>query len=177
MDAIDRMIYAQTGRGTRIGTAHDTIGALRNGMGLGIWYATQARAMGFPFSLQPSGKVKAEVNHGRWLVRCPSCSGAEEADPGEPIFYCLSCGNADSAGHIMMVMFPDDRAEIEAALLARPDIGTRNWAPGESLQDLAKENGEHEVGRPIETMTNIKFVDPETGQIQTQGFRKPPRRQ
>jgi hypothetical protein len=150
MDAVDRMIYAQTDRGTRIGTAHDTIGALRGGMSLVMWYANQARAMGFPFDLHPDGSVEAEVNHGRWLVRCPFCSGAEEADPGEPIFYCLSCGNnavgAETAplpGHIMLVMFPDNRTEIEAALLARPDIGTRNWAPGESLQDLAKENGEH----------------------------------
>jgi hypothetical protein len=143
MDAVDRMIYAQTNKGARIGTAHDTIGALRGGTGLGIWYATQARALGFPFSLHPDGAVKAEINHGRWLARCPFCSGAEEADPGEPIFYCLSCGNADNGGHIMMVMFPDDRDKIESVLLARFNIGTRNWTPGESLQDLVKENKEH----------------------------------
>ena len=139
------MIYAQTNKGARIGTAHDTIGPLRNGMGLGVWLGTQARIMGLPFSLHPKGDVLAEINHGRWLVRCPFCSGAEEAEPGEPIFYCQSCGNADNDGHVMSVKFPENRTEIEAVLLMRPDIGTRNWTATETWADLAKENQEHDI--------------------------------
>jgi hypothetical protein len=147
MDATDRIIYAQTSRGTRIGTARDTIGALRNGMKLIAWYAGQARVMGFRFnprSREDMVVVRAEINHGRWLVRCPFCSGAEEANPGEPVFYCLSCGNADFSGRVMLVAFPDERGAIEAALLRR-EMGNRNWSPGESLADLVRENAEHGV--------------------------------
>jgi len=145
MDATDRIVFAQTGRGARIGTARDTIGALKNGTKLVAWLATQAGAMWLPFKVSVQGAVKAEINHGRWIVRCPACSGAEEADPGEPIFYCLSCGNDENGGHVMQVVFPDDRAAIEAALLRR-EMGNRNWAPGESLSDLEMENAEHGLG-------------------------------
>lgn len=145
MDAQDRIFYAQTDRGRRIGTARDTIGALRSGMTLATWYARQAQGIGFLFGGAPRGSVLAEINHGRWIVRCPFCPGAEEADPEEPIFYCLSCGNADNYGQVMTVEFPANREEIEQALLARPDMGNRNWTAGEELADLARENAAHGV--------------------------------
>ncbi len=146
MDATDRIIYAQTDRGARIGTARDTIGALKSGMQLLRWFQGQARVIGFPFKASVNGSVDAEINHGRWIVRCPACAGAEEVDPDEPVFYCLSCGNADVGGHVMMAVFPDDRGEIEAALLKRLDIGTRNWNTNESLEDLEAENAGHGIG-------------------------------
>lgn len=143
MDAQDRIFYAQTDRGTRIGTARDTVGAVRSGMTLAVWYANQARAIGFKFLPYPLGSIEAEINHGRWLARCPACHGAEEADPGEPIFYCLSCGNADNGGQVMEAIFPDNMDLIEQALLIRPDMGSRNWSPGEKFDDLLRENAEH----------------------------------
>lgn len=163
MDATDRIIYAQTDRGARIGTARDTIGALRGGMKLIAWYAGQARVMGFQFnprSREDMVVVRAEINHGRWLVRCPFCSGAEEADPGEPVFYCLSCGNADFGGRVMNVEFPADREAIEMVLLARPDIGSRNWSFEESLEDSALENVEH----------GYFHLQPQTAHIELQDF-------
>jgi hypothetical protein len=146
MDAQDRIIYAQTGGGKRIGTAFDRIGALRGGgLRLAMWQEQQARGIGFPFDARPQGRVKAEVNHGRWIARCVVCGGAEEVTPKEPVFYCLSCGNADNGGHVMAVVFPDDREAIEAELLRRPDIGTRNWLPTETVNDLASESAAHGV--------------------------------
>jgi hypothetical protein len=100
--------------------------------------------MNFPFKKMPNGSVDAEINHGRWLIRCPHCAGAEEADPKEPIFYCLSCGNADVGGHIMLAVFPLGVAAIEKTLLMRP-MENRNWDPKESLQDLEAENLSHQV--------------------------------
>lgn len=160
MDATDRIIYAQTDRGVRIGTARDTIGALKNGMKLIAWYAGQARVMGFKFnprSREDMVVVRAEINHGRWLVRCPFCSGAEEADPDQPVFYCLSCGNADFGGRVMIVAFPDKQKAIEAALLRR-EMGNRNWGPGESLADLVRENAEHGLGVEVISLTDTEGV-------------------
>ena len=145
MDAHDRVIWAQTNKGTRIGTAFDHVGVLR-GVGdsgrLVRWYAQQARAIGFDFDARPIGEVMAEVNHGRWIARCSVCGGAEEAAWQEPIFYCLSCGNAENGGHTMGIIFPENRVEIEGVLLARP-MENRNWVPGEMAAELAVENMEH----------------------------------
>ena len=146
MDAFDRIIWAQTDKGTRIGTAFDHVGYLRNGRGsLASWYKVQAAAIGFAFSDKPIGHVKAEVNHGHWIVRCPWCRGAEEAAPGEPIFYCMSCGNSGNGGNVAIVDFPTDRILIEKVLLGRVAIENRNWLPSETVVDLLQENITHEV--------------------------------
>lgn len=84
--------------------------------------------------------VNAEVNHGRWIVRCPFCTGAELADAAEPLFVCLSCGNASIGGDFVPVRFPRDRFEIESTLLERPDEETRNWLPSETVRKLRDEN-------------------------------------
>ena len=75
---------------------------------------------------KPSGKaVKAEIDFGQWLVKCPdpACNGAETTDPSEePIFYCFSCGNFKNNGKPYLVEFPDQKTceEIERILLERP---------------------------------------------------------
>jgi hypothetical protein len=102
--------------------------------------------------------VQARIDHGRWLADC-ECGGAEYVDPGDPIFFCLACGNRAQAGAARLVAFPKDAAEIEAVLLARPVEATghsaferamtarplvpglgRSWRPGESLAQLRKQN-------------------------------------
>lgn len=77
----------------------------------------------------------AELNHGRWIVRCPKCPNAELASER---FRCSECG---AAGR---VVWPEDRTEIERLTLVRPTVN-RNWSPGESVALLAAENLEHEV--------------------------------
>jgi hypothetical protein len=141
MDAQDRIIHAQTGGGKRIGTAFDRIPALRAGGMLAAWYKQQARGVGFEFHGQVRGQVRAEVNHGRWLVRC-ICGGAEEAAWQEPVFFCLSCGSNGNDSYLTSVEFPKQREEIEKVLLVR-SIENRNWQPGESSSDLQSENREH----------------------------------
>lgn len=79
------------------------------------------------------------VNHGRWLVRCPYCPAANRASRTDLRFFCCECGNADAAGRWLPVAWPPDAAGIEAALAGRPRH-LRNWFPGETVRDLAREN-------------------------------------
>jgi len=96
--------------------------------------------------------VYAEVNHGRWLVRCPYCLGAELVYPPEPgrrraekTFFCRSCKNQSNGGRPLPVTWPEEMNEIENILAGRPNAANRNWRPGESLALLHAENIEHRV--------------------------------
>ena len=118
-----------------------------------------------PIRGEPKGKpVKAEINFGQWIARCPDCKGAEAVDPDEPIFYCLSCGNFRNGGQPRPVEFPPDYKAIEREILKRPvkvGMGThyierltmavpmvmtdegllsRSWVPGESLEEIKRQN-------------------------------------
>ncbi len=101
--------------------------------------------------------VEAVVDYGRWIARC-ECGGAEYVTPDDPVFYCCSCGNARTNGAARPVAFPEDIAEIEAALMeipvddsdgkdaaeralrAKPVLRglVRNWKPGEKPAALRK---------------------------------------
>lgn len=145
MNAQDRIIWARTDKGVRIGTARDIILALKNGLNRRVWMQRQALAMGFDYRgvLAEGASVKAEVNHGRWIARC-ECGGAEDVDPADPVFYCLSCGNALVNGELLFVEFPKDLGFVEAELLKR-EMENRNWLPGETIVDLRAENEAHGV--------------------------------
>jgi hypothetical protein len=85
----------------------------------------------------------AEVNHGRWIARCPfGCGGAEMVDFERPTFFCCECRNMPTFNRPVPVIIPKNRAKIEAALLKRPEYPTRNWKPGETVADLERENAE-----------------------------------
>ncbi|SCZ80386.1 hypothetical protein [Acidaminobacter hydrogenoformans] len=86
--------------------------------------------------------VPAEVNHGRWIVKCPFCAGAEVISTHDPVFYCLSCLNIKNDGDLLPVLIPDNYREIEAELRDRKNEANQNWAPGERLDQLIKENEE-----------------------------------
>lgn len=84
--------------------------------------------------------VIAEVNHGRWIVRCPFCPGAELANTTSSLFFCCGCRNAQAGHRYLRVTLPVQRVAIEVELLKRPDGETRNWLPGESVADLRLQN-------------------------------------
>lgn len=98
-------------------------------------------------------QVRAFVNHNRWLAECPFCHSFEYVDDAERVFFCTRCGNNDS-GIALPVIFPDEQAQIEAALLARPVVlgqgvsiveqnlygqNERHWAPGVPVDALKGE--------------------------------------
>ncbi len=96
-------------------------------------------------------EVEAVVNHGRWIASCPaSCGNAIVVSQREPWYICTDCGSEENGGQWYRVVFPEEKAEIEAALTARSakrpfQAPSRNWTPGETVKDLKAENLEHGV--------------------------------
>lgn len=85
--------------------------------------------------------VFVRVGHGRWLFDCP-CGASVAVHPAWPDARCLGCGSIFPA-----VRFPLEAPAIEAALVVRPALATRNWQPGEPVETLRAENRAHGVGR------------------------------
>ena len=83
----------------------------------------------------------AYVNHGRWVVDCTKCSGAGLASREVGVSCCFDCGTVYTR-----VSFPKDAEKIEALLLRRSDLATRNWTIGETLKSLRYENESHGIG-------------------------------
>lgn len=91
--------------------------------------------------------LEARIESGAWLVECPGCHDAFMVDDQDLLFNCVGCG---SMGGWHPVVMPAERAEIEAVLLLRPgfrhNAPNRNWIPGETVEDLKRENLEHGIG-------------------------------
>src|SRR5688572_8136085 len=83
------------------------------------------------------------ANHGRWLVSCQNCNGAELANPDDPWFWCHACFNRVAGHKLLPVVWPKNREAITALLRVRP-AEARNWEPEETVDMLAAENIEHE---------------------------------
>lgn len=84
--------------------------------------------------------INVYVNHGRWIAECPDCHGAQVASRVDRRFMCHCCGNVLIQQRWRRVIWPARPEEIEEALAERPVSATRNWRPGESIADLAREN-------------------------------------
>ena len=84
--------------------------------------------------------LKAYINHGRWVVDCPYCSGAEHVDPDDKSFFCFNCGMEHNGNRPQPVTFPlkATRLKIEEVLVTRP-IENRNWTK-ETLAELQRVN-------------------------------------
>lgn len=80
-----------------------------------------------------AGVAQAVVSGGKWIVLCV-CGNGASAWPAYRIARCCECGA------VYNVTMPDDAAEIERILCARPTLGTRHWAPPSTITDLAAEN-------------------------------------
>lgn len=94
-----------------------------------------------------AGVAYAEANWGRWITRCPRpwCTNAMALDRGQPVFMCEG---GDSCGATAEVMWPADPQAIEAILKMRPVSSTRNWLPGETIEELLAENAAHDCLPP-----------------------------
>lgn len=84
-------------------------------------------------------RTRARVNWGRWIADCADrwCSSAEKLRPGQTAIVCTNCKQ------ISKVEWPSNPGSIDAALRLRPVPDTRNWFPGETVEDLIRENTEH----------------------------------
>lgn len=89
--------------------------------------------------------ARSRVEHGRWIVDCPSafCRGAVYADERDPRLLCPDCGNEHVDGRSIAVAWPapEEVDRAEELLLARSRARNRNWFPGaETVADLEAEN-------------------------------------
>lgn len=121
-------------------------------------------------SKQTTKRLFARMDHGRWIVDCPN--GCNTAEYAADTFVCSCCNpdvmafayrlredglydrvpdpavraearlQAAAIGQIFEVEFPEDKQEIEKILRKRP-IQNMNWSPGETLEQLRKENIQH----------------------------------
>ena len=92
------------------------------------------------------GNLTIRVNHGRWIIDCPTCRAAQVAEFESPYFMCVECANKDNDGKWWALSIPANYRAIEAALLARPmgvnpgNSPTRSWDPTETVEELLEEN-------------------------------------
>lgn len=89
----------------------------------------------------------------RWIVLCPDCAGAEDGDPADPRFFCMSCFNSGCGGRWRRAIYPEDRAAIEALVLARSEPRARAYLPGETLDDIRAQN--LRLGDPIAVASDV----------------------
>lgn len=87
-----------------------------------------------------SNVVTAYINYNRWVADCPNCGAGIACVPDCSQAVCLECGERYD------VSFPDatTREAIEALLLMRPQRN-RHWRPGETIEDLERENRDHGI--------------------------------
>jgi len=112
--------------------------------------------------------LPAEIEHGIWMVRCPSCPSAQRASFTDQRFYCANVECPRPHGQRWLhVSWPQNWVEIERALLVRPADQFRHWRPSETLQDLKAQNGEHEAELvPIQAAQADIVLDRDLGQVQ-----------
>jgi hypothetical protein len=97
-----------------------------------------------------------EANHGRWIVRCPYCLGAQVAHRTDHRYLCADCLNGGTA-RWAAVTWPADAELAERVLEVRPaEAASWNpWPPrpgipgasGETLAMLVGENAR--MGYPV----------------------------
>ena len=87
--------------------------------------------------------MNAYVNHGRWVVDCdtPGCTGASRVQP--PVEQAVVCDNCHQPS---TVTYPEYWLQIDTVLARRVVPQTRNWLPGETVDDLVSENARHLEG-------------------------------
>jgi hypothetical protein len=89
--------------------------------------------------------IYALVTHSDWVWMCDACGHLWWAEPTFPRAFCPECLNASSSGFSRLIVWPEERARIERALIYRSDPKTRNWLWHETVNDLMAENIQHGV--------------------------------
>lgn len=104
------------------------------------------------------GLAYAEANWGRWVARCPAglCTNAVQVRRWQQRFECAGAGGC---GWTSPLAWPADPEAIEMLLAMRPDEKTRNWVPGETLQQLLLENAQHDVLPPAALVESGSLMD------------------
>lgn len=84
--------------------------------------------------------VFVHINHGRWIVDCPDCNGAQLACLADHRFMCNECANV-AVDHLWRpVVWPAEHRGITEAIDSRADRKLQNYEPGETLAELLEQN-------------------------------------
>ncbi|MFD4562112.1 hypothetical protein ACFWP5_48765 [Streptomyces sp. NPDC058469] len=85
------------------------------------WYEFRVGRRAIPPADAVDDTYFARINQNRWLADCSSCGSAQIVSPSDPRYACVECGWGWCA-----LVFPDDVASVEAALMGlKPAL--RNW--------------------------------------------------
>ena len=93
-----------------------------------------------PQDISAKAVAHAEIDAGRWIVRCPWCSSAQSAFSTDPRFFCVDCLN-EAVGHKWIrVVWPTNqtRNAIEHTLQVAPRAAQMRWRPDESMADVKR---------------------------------------
>jgi hypothetical protein len=94
-----------------------------------------------PTTKVASPRLKAYVNHGRWVADCP-CGGGIACGPDSPDAVCYDCRTERN------ISFPSaSRIATATELLSARPLKHQNWRPdqGESVTELRAENAAAEI--------------------------------
>lgn len=134
----------------------------------------------------------ARMSHGRWVASCPrpGCVNAEafgRCDDGTigglegDRFTCRTEGHTQDGrraayggcGLRCGVEWPGNVTALERVLFARPAPSSRNWTPGETVEDLVRENLMHGLvpsdvlnGGPTRPVLEFVGGDPVAGALE-----------
>jgi len=89
----------------------------------------------------PKGTVYAIVSQGKWTVRCPGkdCFGEILVEEHAPLHFCPDCMNVENDFKPQRIIFPHVK-DLHILFSKRPDYRLRNLEPGETAEDIRKQN-------------------------------------
>ncbi len=106
-----------------------------------------------------STTAEARIEHGRWIVDCPYCKGAQFASKADRRFFCVDCGHEATSdeGRWLKVAWPRNPDEIEQELVRRPNVVNRNWKAGETVASLRNEfSAAQKVAIALEALPSLR---------------------
>lgn len=107
----------------------------------GGWVAARPLAEALAAPTAPDSEAVDVVgNHGRWIVQCPDCNGAQLACSTDRRFMCSECGNVAIDGLWRPVVWPADHQELGELISVRADRTRQNYEPGETVAQIREQN-------------------------------------
>ena len=115
--------------------------------GYRMWVHKVLRDRGYDLDIPwgaPRGKVQAYIHNDAWVAYCPdiTCTGIIIVDEEDPVMFCVDCHNALNNKHPYSIEFKN-KNEVEHLMSLRKNPRTRNWLPGETIEDLMLEQERH----------------------------------
>ena len=113
---------------------------------LGSIALRQGVILGPIIEINTESPVEAQIRGNKWVAQCPGCeTDFQYIWLDNPLYMCSICWNATTGGIYRAVTLPEGVKEITYLLEKRPVLATRNWLPGQVIEELEAENAENGV--------------------------------